>query len=80
MISEANGTRFNNNRLWEHKLHAPYDYANEGLIKHIISPRLVNAKNPFLQYMLKFVESSFIFIMKYVDILQNYFNYNWKNR
>lgn len=80
MTTQGNATRFNNNRLWEHRLHRPYDYANEGLLRHMMSPRITRTTNPILKYMLGFVETSFVFIMKYVDMLQNYWNYNWKNR
>ncbi len=80
MIIEANGNHFNTYRTWEHQLHRPYDYENEGLLKRIMSSRITESKNPILRYMLQFVETSLVFTMKYVDILQNYFNYNWKNR
>lgn len=76
----TNGLRFNSYRLYETRLHMPYDYANDGLLKHMISPRIRDTKNPVLKYMLHYVESSLVFVMKSVDILQNIHNYNWKNR
>lgn len=75
-----NGTRFEQYRLYETKLHARYDYANEGLLKHLISRRIRDTKNPILQYVLIYIEKNLIFAMKSVDILQNIHNYNWKNR
>lgn len=75
-----NGTRFDNYRLYETKLHTRYDYANEGLLRHLVSPRIRNTKNPILRFMLAYIEQSLIFSMKSVDILQNFYNYNWKNR
>lgn len=75
-----NGTRFDNYRLYETKLHTRYDYANEGLLRHLVSPRIRNTKNPILRFMLAYTEQSLIFAMKTVDILQNFYNYNWKNR
>ena len=75
-----NGTRFEQYRLYETKLHARYDYANEGLLKHLISRRIRDTKNPILQYVLIYIEKNLVFAMKSVDILQNIHNYNWKNR
>ena len=75
-----NGTRFDNYRLYETKLHTRYDYANEGLLRHLVSPRIRNTKNPILRFILAYIEQSLIFSMKSVDILQNFYNYNWKNR
>lgn len=76
----TNGTRFEVYRLYESKLHTRYDYANEGLLKHLISRRLRDTKNPILQFMLSYIEKSLVFAMKSVDILQNIHNYTWKNR
>ncbi len=76
----ANGTRFNRYGDYETQLHRPYDYANNGLLRHIMSRRIVNTNNPVLKYILQIVEQSLVFQMKYVDMLQNVFNYNWKNR
>lgn len=80
MKTNANGTRFNTFRLYERRLHRPYDYANDGLIRHLMSRRVTQSKNPVLQYVLGYVERSLVYAMKYVDILQNFYNYNWKNR
>lgn len=80
MKTASNGVRYKNNRLWETRLHAPYDYVNDGLLRHMMSPRIVNSQNPVLQYIIKNVEASLVFAMQYIDILQNCFNYNWKNR
>lgn len=80
MVVLKNGTRFENYRLYETRLHTRYDYANEGLLRHLISPRIRDTKNKILQFMLAYIEQSLIFSMKSVDILQNFYNYNWKNR
>ncbi len=76
----TNGTRFESYRHYENQLHRRYDYKNEGLLKLLISPRLRDTRNPILKYMLSYIESSLVFAMKSVDILQNFHNYNWKNR
>ena len=80
MIVLRNGTRYDSYRLYEHRLHTRYDYANEGLLKHLISPRIRDTKNKVLRFILAYVEQSLVFAMKTVDILQNFHNYNWKNR
>jgi hypothetical protein len=75
-----NGTRFNKYYLWEDKKYISYDYARDGLLKHIMSPVILETNNPTLKILLQFVESSLIFAMKYVDILKNFKNTHWKNR
>lgn len=75
-----NGTRFNDYRLYETKLHTPYDYANDGLLKYLISPRIRDTKNSVLKFILEYIEKNLVFAMKTADILQNIHNYNWKNR
>lgn len=80
MEVRSNGTRFNNYREWENVRNASYDYAKDGLLKHIISPAIVNTNNPVLLVILQFVESSLMFVMKYTDILKNFKNTHWKNR
>ena len=80
MTIDENAKHHNEDRLWEHKLHQPYDYANDGLLRHLMSPRIVQSTNPITVFVLRFVENSLIYAMKYVDKLYNFFNYNWKNR
>jgi hypothetical protein len=80
METNSNGTRFKNYYLWENRKNMPYDYSREGLLKHIMSPFILNTKNPALKVLLDYIESSFIFVMKYTDILKNFKNIHWKNR
>ena len=80
METNSNGTRFKNYYLWENRKNMPYDYSREGLLKHIMSPVILNTKNTALKMLLDYIESSFIFIMKYTDILKNFKNIHWKNR
>lgn len=75
-----NGTRYINYERWEHKKYQPYDYTKNGLLKYIMSPAIVNTNNAYLKKLLQFVESSMLFVMKYVDILKNFKNIHWKNR
>jgi hypothetical protein len=80
METNSNGTRFKNYYLWEDRKNMPYDYSREGLLKHIMSPVILNTKNQALKILLDYIESSFIFVMKYTDILKNFKNIHWKNR
>ena len=80
MEIRSNGTRFTQYYKWEHIKHAPYDYAKHGLLKHIMSPIIVDTTNPTLKVLLQYVESSLMFVMKYTDVLKNFKNIHWKNR
>jgi hypothetical protein len=75
-----NGTRFINNDLWEYTKHNSYNYVKHGLLKHIMSPAIVETNNPVLKIILQYVEYSFVFVMQYVDILKNFKNTHWRNR
>lgn len=75
-----NGTRFINYNKWEDIKHQPYNYANDGLLRHIMSNSIVNTTNPILGILLQYVENSLIFVMKYTDMLKNFKNTHWKNR
>ena len=80
MEVHANGYRYYNNDEYETKLHQPYDYAKKGLVNHLLSHTIVETTNPILKIMLQYYEKTLIFLMKYVDILKNFKNYNWQNR
>jgi hypothetical protein len=80
MEIRGNGNRFNNYYKWEIVKNQPYDYAKHGLLRHIMSPTIVDTTNPILKVLLQYVESSFVFVMKYIDILKNFKNIHWKNR
>lgn len=80
MISRPLGSRYNNYYLFEKKLHQPYDYERNGLMNKIISNKISNSQNSILKVMLQYYEKSLIFVMKYVDRLKHFKNYNWVNR
>lgn len=80
MEVRSNGKRFNEYYKWEHRKYESYDYARNGLLNHIMSPIIVNTNNPALKIILQYVESSLMFVMKYIDILKNFKNIHWKNR
>lgn len=80
MEARENGYRFVKYRLWEKIKRKPYDYENDGLLRHLMSPAIINTDNQYLRVLLNFVENSLIFVMKYVDILKHFKNPHWKNR
>ena len=80
MEQRANGTRYYNYYKWESKKHERYDYAKQGLLKHIMSKSIVDTNNNVLKFILNYVETSLVFAMKYVDILKNFKNIHWRNR
>lgn len=80
MEARSNGMRFLEYRKWESAKNVSYDYAKDGLLRHIMSPAIVNTTNSVLKYLLNYIESSLIFVMKYIDILKNFKNPHWRNR
>jgi hypothetical protein len=80
MEVRSNGERYKCYKSYERTLHEPYDYERFGLNNKILSHKLTNTKNPILKGILDIYEKNLVFLMKYVDVLQNIFNYNWKNR
>ena len=80
MEIRSNGTRFLEYRKWENVKNLSYDYAKDGLLKHIMSPAIVNTNNSVLRFLLQYVETSLMFVMKYTDILKNFKNIHWRNR
>lgn len=80
MTSRPLNTRYKNYTLYENKLHQPYDYERYGLIEKIVSNKLANTTNSILKVILSYYEKSFVFVMKYVDRLKHFKNYNWANR
>lgn len=80
MEIRSNGARFENYYKWEIVKNTAYDYTKHGLLKYIMSPIIVDTNNATLKVLLQYVESSFIFVMKYIDILKNFKNIHWTNR
>lgn len=80
MIINKNSNRFTEYHKWEKIKNSPYDYEKNGLLKHIMSNKIVNTNNRILKIILIYYEKSMVFLMNYVDILRNFKNYHWKNR
>ena len=78
--SYRNGHRYVSYRKWDRALHQPYDYENGGLVRRLVSNRVADTTNPVTRKMLDIMEYSIVYVLKYIDVLENFFNYNWKNR
>lgn len=80
MEYNLNGNRYKNFYKWEDIKQMEYDYEKQGLLKRIMSNRIVNTHNVPLKMILEYYEKSFIFIMKYIDRLKHFKDPCWKNR
>jgi len=80
MKIKENGHRFSDYYLWEDLKNQPYNYEKQGLIRHLLSHKIVESKNKLLQYVLRYYEYSIVYYFKAADILKNFKNFNWKNR
>lgn len=80
MIYKENGSRFKCYKYWENTKQTPYNYKEEGLLKHIMSKKIVESSNDILQNILTFVEQSLFYLMKYTDGLKHFKDFHWKNR
>jgi len=80
MEIRKNGTRFYDYIKWENKKHQPYDYERYGLLKHLMSHKIIESKNTTLQYLLSVIEESLIMVMRMVDRLKHFKDYAWTNR
>lgn len=80
MEYRENGTRYLGYRKWENVKQSPYDYEYNGLLKHILSNKLVNADNQLTQYVLRVYEKTIVYILKSIDNLKHFKNFYWKNR
>lgn len=80
MQYRENGTRYKDYRMWEDRKMIAYNYEQDGLLKHLLSNKIVNSKNPILKIILSYYEQTIIYMLKYVDELKNFKNYHAKNR
>lgn len=83
MEIRTNGTQYKRYKQMEKVFNESYDYENKGLLKHLMSRRIIEsegAKKGVLKYILEYFEKSMIFLMKYTDELKNFKNIHYKNR
>lgn len=80
MEIRTNGTRYSKYKYWNRTKNDSYDYESNGLLKHLMSRKIIESKNEVLQSILQFFEKSLIFLMRYTDRLKNFKNVHYKNR
>lgn len=80
MIAYPNGTRYLYTDLYEDSLNKPYDYRRNGLLKHLMSSKIVETKNTITRYILSTFENSIVMVLKLTDVLANFKNPYFKNR
>ena len=80
MITRTNGERYINYKKWSKTANLNYDYESNGILTNIMSKRIIDTTNPILQFILRIVEKSLVFVLKYVDELKNFKNFHYKNR
>lgn len=80
MISRQLGARYKYYDEYENKKNQPYNYEKYGLLNKIISSKIINTNNSVLRVILSYYEKSLVFLLKYIDRLKNFKNYNWVNR
>jgi len=56
-----------------------YDYEKHGLLNKVLPKVIYNTKNTTTRAVLRFVEYILVWLMKYVDILKNFKNWNYRD-
>lgn len=80
MEKRTNGTRFLKFSRWGQPREATYDYMQKGIKQHLFSRHIAESKNETLYMILKFFEKTTFFLLKYIDELKYFKDYNRKNR
>lgn len=80
MKSYKNGYRYEYTEYYDKSLNQPYDYERNGLLKHMVSQRIVNTTNPITKFIYNVFEKELVFVLKYADILANFRNPFFRNR
>lgn len=75
-----NGTRFYDYVQWESTKNQAYDYKRYGLLRHLLSHKILESKNTALQALLKYIETTFVMVMKFINRMKNFKNYAYSNR
>ncbi len=75
-----NGSRYSYTRLYDEELNKPYDYENEGLLRHLMSARITNSQNPITSFLVRVFEQEIVMLLKVTDVLANFKNPYFKNR
>lgn len=80
MIVYPNGKRYEYIRFHNELLNQPYDYYNNGLLRHLMSPRITSTNNPITKFIVGVFEKEIVTLLKLVDVLANFKNPHFKNR
>lgn len=73
-----NGTRWEYTKKHQRAKWQPYDYARQGLLNKLLPEHVYNAKNTTTRAVFKFVEDVCVEILKYVDMLRHFKDWNWR--
>lgn len=80
MKTYKNGYRYGFTKYYDQVKNQPYDYEDEGILRHMMSQRIVNTSNPITKFMYNVFEKEIVFLLNYVDILANFKNPFFRNR
>lgn len=70
--------RYNYLKSLENRKHTPYDYAENGLLKKLLPTVIINSENDITQSIIKYIEYILIHLMRYVDELKHFKDWNWR--
>jgi hypothetical protein len=80
MTVYPNGKRYQYTKLYDEELNSPYNYSDDGLLRHMMSPRIVDSNNPITRFIVCVFEKEIVMLLKLTDILANFKNPYFKNR
>lgn len=75
-----NGHRYDYTENYDRTLNTPYDYERNGLLRHIVSQRIVKTENPITKFICNVFEKEMVFLLRYADTLANFRNPFFRNR
>lgn len=77
MIYKELNTRYEYLRNTEYIIRPRYDYKKNGLLRKLIPQVWYKSKNKVTNMILSFVETEFVSLMKYVEELKQFKNWNY---
>lgn len=80
MKTYPNGTRYRYTNYYDETLNDPYNYADEGLFRHLMSARVTSSQNPITSFLVRVFEKEAVMLLKVTDILANFKNPYFRNR
>ena len=73
-----NGTRWKYIKKHSRIRHQPYDYENKGLLVKLLPEHVIATDNTTTRAVFKFVEEICVRLLKYVDDLMHFKDWNWR--